>query len=173
MQDTTHDFLHDNTDYSTLMENARSQAEFDYWSAHRTRKIMAQGIDLEAWGDRTNEEIAREYGWEYHGYDSGGVLRGRGNIKATDADEIVLGPEMTAKILAPASNAQFTDFVKALGVMFGVSQRAAPEMTPGKQLISSTDSHAVNYYINGVKIGADQMARPMSEVLSTLKLYTN
>ena len=169
--EATHDYATDTTDYSTLMENATSQAEFDYWAAERDKKIAAQGIDLNSSGFRTNAEIAAQYGWKY---DSGGVLRGTGGIKATESDEVVLGPELTRKILTPVSNTQFTSFAKALGLMFGVAQKAAPQIVNGgNSTITNTDSHAVNYYINGVKIGRDMADKPMSQVLSVLKLNVN
>lgn len=163
----------DKTDYSLLMLNSKTQEEFDMWAAERTKKMEAQGIDPAKRGIRSNADLAKETGF-ISKYDSGGILRGMGGIKATDRDESVLGPELTQAILKPSSNAQFSDFAKSLGVMFGVSRAASEQRifntNQTSSLVNSNNSNVT--YINGVKIGSDMMQRPLSEVLSTLSLHT-
>lgn len=163
----------DKTDYSLLMLNAKTQEEFDMWAAERTKKMEAQGIDPSKRGIRSNADLAKETGF-ISKYDRGGILRGMGGIKATDRDEAVLGPELTQAILKPSSNAQFSDFAKSLGVMFGVSRAASEQRifntNQTSSLVNSNNSNVT--YINGVKIGSDMMQRPLSEVLSTLSLHT-
>lgn len=50
-------YSNDTTDYSALMDQASSEAEFNYWSQQRTNKMEAQGIDTSAEGWRSNAEI--------------------------------------------------------------------------------------------------------------------
>lgn len=55
-------------------------------------------------------------------YDSGGVLKGLGGIKATEKDEIVLSPSLTEKILKPESNIMFDRFANNLETIFDFSK---------------------------------------------------
>ena len=166
------DYKNDATDYSKLMLNASSAGEFSYWAGERDKKAAAQGIDYTSSGYRDNSTLFNEWK-KTHTFDSGGILQGIGGIKATAQNEAVLSPEMTERILSPVSNARFTSFANALGLIFGSAEAFASQMTAGNRYSSITDSHAVNYYINGVKIGQDMAQQPLSTVLSTLKLYTN
>ena len=69
----TGDYKSDKTDYSALMEQAKTYDEFKYWENERNKKIAAQGIDLGAAGFRTNEEIyAARFGGKAGGSSSGG-----------------------------------------------------------------------------------------------------
>ena len=105
-------------------------------------------------------------------YDSGGIASGKGLLsKDVNDQEMVLDPETTKMILTPESNAQFTKFVKSLGILFGVSENHSDG---GMQAaaVSSSDRHDVTYFINGVKIGSDMANRPLSEILSVLPLHT-
>lgn len=105
-------------------------------------------------------------------YDSGGIASGKGLLsKDVNDQEMVLDPEITKMILTPESNAQFTKFVKSLGILFGVSENHSDG---GMQAaaVSSSDRHDVTYFINGVKIGSDMANRPLSEILSVLPLHT-
>lgn len=69
----TGDYKGDKTDYSALMEQAKTYDEFKYWESERNKKIAAQGIDLGAAGFRTNEEIyAARFGGKAGGTSSGG-----------------------------------------------------------------------------------------------------
>lgn len=106
-------------------------------------------------------------------FDDGGIARGAGFMqKLVNDDEVVLGPELTARVLDPQTNGKFEAFAKSLGVMIGAIERAdeLPQRAglPGG---SSVDSH--DTIINGVRIGSDMMQRPLSEVLGALKIYTN
>lgn len=166
------DYRNDATDYSKLMLNASSAGEFSYWAGERDKKAAAQGIDYTSSGYRDNSTLFNEWK-KTHTFDSGGILQGIGGIKATAQNEAVLSPEMTERILSPVSNERFTSFANALGLIFGSAEAFASQMTAGNRYSSITDSHAVNYYINGVKIGQDMAQQPLSTVLSTLKLYTN
>lgn len=87
-------------------------------------------------------------GWKLPGYDSGGVLRGMGGVKATNEDEIILGPALSAKILTPTPNAQFDAFARALGAVYGMPNAGIPT-APTNSYGASTDSHDTVYSFPG------------------------
>ena len=87
-------------------------------------------------------------GWKLPGYDSGGVLRGMGGVKATSEDEIVLGPALSAKILAPTPNAQFDAFARALGAVYGMPNAGIPT-APTNSYGATADSHDTVYSFPG------------------------
>lgn len=87
-------------------------------------------------------------GWKLPGYDSGGVLRGMGGVKATSEDEIVLGPALSAKILTPMPNAQFDAFARALGAVYGMPNAGIPT-APTSSYGASADSHDTVYSFPG------------------------
>ena len=91
-------------------------------------------------------------------YDRGGVLHGKGGIKATNKPEIILDPELTAKILRPGSEAQFRAFADAMHLMFERGGRTRAEM-PVIRNPSVTDSHNTSYTVNGIPIPAASAER--------------
>lgn len=99
-------------------------------------------------------------------YDSGGVLKGLGGIKATVDDEIVLPPDITAKMLRPSANAAFQARMRELGSLY--------DSTPVSQSVSgvvNNDRHDVtnNYYsVNGVTLSPQDANRPFSDVIEFL-----
>lgn len=100
-------------------------------------------------------------GWTLPGYDSGGVLRGTGGIKATGEDEIILGPELSAKILSPTPNAQFDAFARSLGAVYGLPNAGVPT-TPVNSYGASTDSHDTVYSFPGGINLTEQQANTMT-----------
>lgn len=91
-------------------------------------------------------------------YDKGGVLHGKGGIKATNKPEIILDPELTAKILRPGSEAQFRAFADAMHLMFERGGRTRAEM-PVIRNPSVTDSHNTSYVVNGIPISSGSAER--------------
>lgn len=91
-------------------------------------------------------------------YDRGGVLHGKGGIKATNKPEIILDPELTAKILRPGSEAQFRAFADAMHLMFERGGRTRAEM-PVIRNPSVTDSHNTSYVVNGIPISSGSAER--------------
>lgn len=87
-------------------------------------------------------------------YDKGGVLTGKGGIKATNRPEIILDPELTAQILKPGSETQFRAFADALHLMFEHGDRHASS-APVYRSASSVDSHNTSYTVNGIPIGTN------------------
>lgn len=100
-------------------------------------------------------------GWTLPGYDSGGVLHGMGGIKATGEDEIILGPELSAKILTPTPNAQFDAFARSLGAVYGLPNAGVPT-TPVNSYGASTDSHDTVYSFPGGINLTEQQANTMT-----------
>lgn len=90
-------------------------------------------------------------GYKMPEYDSGGVLRGLGGIKATSQDEIILPPNIAKKILQPTSNAEFAQFAKSLGLLFGSSKQVA-DMKSGMVVNNggSTSTDNRSYVANGI-----------------------
>lgn len=108
-------------------------------------------------------------------YDSGGVLRGLGGIKATNENEIVLPPDITKKILTPSSNEQFSQFVKDLGLLFG-SSRQVMDMKKGMVLNNggntSTDNRS--YVANGVPFSREMAeTHTLAELFEMAETYEN
>ena len=52
-------------------------------------------------------------------YDSGGILKGLGGIKATSADEMILPPDVTKKMLNPISSQTFSKRLDELRYIYG------------------------------------------------------
>ncbi len=98
-------------------------------------------------------------------YDSGGVLKGLGGIKATADDEMVLPPDITAKMLRPSANATFQARMRELGSLY--------DSTPVSHSLSgvvNNDRHDVtyNYSVNGVTLSQQDTNRPFSDVIEFL-----
>ena len=97
-------------------------------------------------------------------YDSGGVLRGMGGIKATMRDEIVLPPDITARLLKPSSEPVFRQRMDEMRCLLG--------MTPVSQSVagsadnrSYTDHSGAEYHINGITMTQEQAERtPIAEI---------
>ncbi len=105
-------------------------------------------------------------------YDNGGVLDGIGGIKATRKPEMVLSPELTAKILKPTSNAQFERFVQAMGIMFGATSRAGANDVVRNGGSNVTDSHDTHYTVNGVTVPAQYAeTHSIKELFNDMRLF--
>lgn len=69
-------------------------------------------------------------------YDSGGVLKGLGGIKATADDEMVLPPDITARMLRPSANAAFQARMRELRGLYD------PTPAVGRSLAGNTDNRS-------------------------------
>lgn len=58
-------------------------------------------------------------------YDSGGILKGLGGIKATAEDEMVLPPDVTKKMLSPIGSAAFSQRLGELRYLYGAAGNLA------------------------------------------------
>lgn len=158
-----------NVDYSLAIKNAEksgaSQATIDKLKEERQNKINDKygGTD------------------PYKKYDSGGILRGLGGIKATSQDEIVIPPLLAEKMLEPSADNTFQKRMSELGWLYGAAERGGA--MPGKTVMSrtSSDHYGDSYTINGVRIGAEaadrltvaQVMRALNSGAGNLGLYKN
>lgn len=102
-------------------------------------------------------------------YDSGGVLKGLGGIKATNRDEIVIPPFLAEKMLEPSADSTFQKRMGELGWLYGAAERGSA--MPGKTVMSRTsyDHYGDSYSVNGVQIGAEAANRlTIAQVMQAL-----
>ncbi len=146
-----------NVDYSLAIKNAEkngaSQSTIDKLKEERQNKI--------------NDK----YGGKdpYKKYDSGGILRGLGGIKATSQDEIVIPPLLAEKMLEPSADSTFQKRMSELGWLYGAAERGGT--MPGKTVMSRTsyDHYGDSYSVNGVQIGAEAATRlTVAQVMQAL-----
>lgn len=105
----------------------------------------------------------------YKKYDSGGILRGLGGIKATSQDEIVIPPLLAEKMLEPSADSTFQKRMSELGWLYGAAERGGT--MPGKTVMSRTsyDHYGDSYSVNGVQIGAEAANRlTVAQVMQAL-----
>lgn len=102
-------------------------------------------------------------------YDSGGVLKGLGGIKATSRDEIVIPPLLAERMLEPSADSTFQKRMGELGWLYGAAERGSA--MPGKTVMSRTsyDHYGDSYSVNGVQIGAEAANRlTIAQVMQAL-----
>lgn len=88
-------------------------------------------------------------------YDSGGVLHGLGGIKATVDDEIVLPPDVTAKMLKPSADARFRARVNELGGLYG--ETPVSRSVAGRSDNRSYSDHSgPTYNVKGITLTEQQ-----------------
>lgn len=146
-----------NVDYSLAIKNAEksgaSQATIDKLKEERQNKI--------------NDKYSGKD--PYKKYDSGGILRGLGGIKATSQDEIVIPPLLAEKMLEPSADSTFQKRMSELGWLYGAAERGGT--MPGKTVMSRTsyDHYGDSYSVNGVQIGAEAANRlTVAQVMQAL-----
>ena len=146
-----------NVDYSLAIKNAEksgaSQATIDKLKEERQNKI--------------NDKYSGKD--PYKKYDSGGILRGLGGIKATSQDEIVIPPLLAEKMLEPSADSTFQKRMSELGWLYGAVERGGT--MPGKTVMSRTsyDHYGDSYSVNGVQIGAEAANRlTVAQVMQAL-----
>lgn len=158
-----------NVDYSLAIKNAEksgaSQATIDKLKEERQNKI--------------NDKYSGKD--PYKKYDSGGILKGLGGIKATSQDEIVIPPLLAEKMLEPSADSIFQKRMSELGWLYGAAERGGT--MPGKTVMSRTsyDHYGDSYSVNGVQIGAEaanrltvaQVMRALNSGAGNLGLYKN
>lgn len=88
-------------------------------------------------------------------YDSGGVLRGLGGIKATVDDEMVLPPDVTAKMLKPSADARFRARVNELGGLYGETP-VSRSVAGNSDNRSYSDHSGPTYNVKGITLTEQQ-----------------
>lgn len=222
------DYTKDTTDYSSLMDRAKDESEFQYWAEQRANKMAAQGIDPSAAGYRSNEEIYAQ--WKGGGsssstggksktvkvqangkapaglsagdkvetaggtykitgvnsdgsyksekvYDSGGILKGMGGIKATNRDEIVIPPDVTDFMLNPSADSVFKQRMSELRYMYGgvPNQAASVAGTPAGG--ASYDHSGDEYHYGNITLTEEQAKSmtiyELAQKARSLGIYSN
>lgn len=112
-------------------------------------------------GSRFNTNVIQKY-------DSGGILKGMGGIKATEQDEMILPPDITARMTRLSRTGDVQQLFRSMrSVLFGGG-------IPYGQSVagtSSTDRHDVttnNYTVNGVPISPRMAKMPVEEIIAEL-----
>lgn len=222
------DYTKDTTDYSSLMDRAKDESEFQYWAEQRANKMAAQGIDPSAAGYRSNEEIYAQWKgggsssstggksktvkvqangkapaglsagdkvetaggtYEITGvkadgsyeskkvYDSGGILKGMGGIKATNKDEIVIPPDVTDFMLNPSADSVFKQRMSELRYMYGgvPNQAASVAGTPAGG--ASYDHSGDEYHYGNITLTEEQAKSmtiyDLAQKARSLGIYSN
>ena len=93
-------------------------------------------------------------------YDSGGVLHGLGGIKATVDDEMVLPPDVTAKMLKPSADARFRARVNELGGLYGETP-VSRSVAGNSDNRSYSDHSGPTYNVKGITL-TEQQAEPLT-----------
>lgn len=136
-------------------------------------KVVTQGGTYEITGvnkdgsytsNKVSDQTKSDYessGGKYDKYDSGGVLRGLGGIKATEEDEMILPPDITAAMLTPAADATFQARLAELGVLYGAKRGLLTLPTGMSQNRDSHDHHGDSYTFGDVTLTEEQ-ARGMT-----------
>ncbi len=146
-----------NVDYSLAIKNAE--------------KSGASQSTIDKLKEERQNKINDKYGGKdpYKKYDSGGVLKGLGGIKATSRDEIVIPPFLAEKMLEPSADSAFQKRMGELGWLYGAAERGSA--MPGKTVMSriSHDHYGDSYSVNGVQIGAEAANRlTIAQVMQAL-----
>ena len=100
------------------------------------------------------------------------MLSGLGGIKATARPETVNDPDLTAKILSPSSNEQFSNYVRDMNLLFGASESYAkrPAVTTFHGG-TTTNNNGNTYVINGMSISQEQADNySVSEIFSNFPI---
>lgn len=146
-----------NVDYSVAIKQAKEAG-------------AGEGLIKQLETERQNK-INDKYGGKdpYKKYDSGGILRGLGGIKATSRDEIVIPPLLAERMLEPSADSTFQKRMSELGWLYGAAERGGT--MPGKTVMSRTsyDHYGDSYSVNGVQIGAEAANRlTVAQVMQAL-----
>lgn len=146
-----------NVDYSLAIKQAKEAG-------------AGEGLIKQLETERQNK-INDKYGGKdpYKKYDSGGILRGLGGIKATSRDEIVIPPLLAERMLEPSADSTFQKRMSELGWLYGAVERGGT--MPGKTVMSRTsyDHYGDSYNVNGVQIGAEAANRlTVAQVMQAL-----
>lgn len=112
-------------------------------------------------GSRFNTNVIQKY-------DSGGILKGMGGIKATERDEMILPPDITERMTRLSGTG---DVQLLFGAMRSVLFGGGRPIGGGVAGVNSTDRHDIttnNYTVNGVPISPQMAKLPVGEIIAEL-----
>lgn len=129
---------------------------------------------INAFKDKTGVDLNQPIIDKEKSFDNGGVANGLGYmVKATSKPESVNNPELTAKIMSPTSNAQFSRYVKDMGIMFANAEKY--QQSPIITRYGNTDNSVNNsgqVIISDINVGADKKDNIM-EILNLTQIVPN
>lgn len=103
----------------------------------------------------------------YNLYDSGGVLQGMGGIKATARDEMILPPDITARLLKPAATPAFTARMQEMRYLLGMTP-SARGVAGNSDNRSYTDHSGAEYHFGGITLTQERAERTSVAELAQL-----
>ena len=151
-----------------------TNASVDIANTKRASVIAEMQANSAAWFDADEEERQRlanrnlelgtSMGWHRdHGawydedgnrvYDSGGILHGKGGIKATSEDEMILPPDMTAKLLRAEASGGFEALLAHLGIVTAAANNYQQAYSPvsNRRSIGTYNENPISLTINGME----------------------
>ena len=130
-----------------------------YWYNPDTQEWEAVVDDFDDFDDDDDDD--NEGWWDSSTYDSGGILRGKGGIKATGRDEMVLPPNTTAQLLAAEQTGAFNALLDHLGIVTSAAGAYAGFNGSISANRIGTQNNGDTYNLGGISISETQ-ARGMS-----------
>lgn len=103
----------------------------------------------------------------YNLYDSGGVLQGMGGIKATARDEMILPPDITARLLKPAATPAFTARMQEMRYLLGMTP-SARGVAGNSDNRSYNDHSGAEYHFGGITLTQERAERTSVAELAQL-----
>lgn len=164
---TTEQYLKNKVAWQQAMENGDIEtANRLHQQNEQYRKdngILADKISTETAKDMLGSGV----------YDSGGILRGIGGIKATNMDEVIFDGGISSKILNPEKSKSFFEVADALSKMLDNSSGinsllAAISNIVNPNTINNTDSHDI-YLPNGFQ--ASMAKSDYDNISSVIRRY--
>lgn len=146
----------------------------------------AASPEVKQWLEETNYKIGTAQGWsringawyDQSGnrlYDSGGILRGMGGVKATRDDEMVLPPKLTSSLLQVEKDGTFESMLNHLGIVTAAAQAYGGfgESVTNNRIGSQHNGDV--YEIAGITLSEEQArgmtAYDLAQMARTLSLH--
>ena len=107
--------------------------------------------------DDDPDKVLKDGKWEaFHTvHDLGGILRGRGSLKATERDEIIVPPNIADKMLSPSADAAFQRRMSELNFIYGGGVRPEGRLRSGISG-SVTNNNGSTYNLGGITLTEGQ-----------------
>ena len=162
----------DPTDASVDIANTRRAAVIAEMQANSAAWFDASPEEKQRLADR-NLELGSEMGWHRGSdgawydednnrvYDRGGVLHGMGGIKATREDELILPPDITAKLLKAENSGGFDALLAHLGIVTAAGQSYKAIQAGRARDTIGTQNNGNTYNFGGISL-SEQQARSMT-----------
>nr|DAH42566.1 MAG TPA: minor tail protein [Caudoviricetes sp.] len=100
-------------------------------------------------GSRFNTNVIQKY-------DSGGILKGMGGIKATEQDEMILPPDITRKLISPVSEQKAMQVIHGMRAMLGGNVPLSQSFAGRSDNRRYSDHSGAEYHIGNVTLSQQQ-----------------